>query len=208
MPTFHEELERRIEQFKHCLERMRQRRTDLTRGNCYIIFKERLDEDDPVSPELAESTALVHEPAIEVAGRDTGFSTSTLDETIVVDLPGNGWRGDDSESRFIQFSFNARYFDLDIPNTVLHRAEAGIILQRRPGFFYVTQRREWEHPAERADQFNPVRKIYVYGDEQSAAEDMAFVWFNVWKFPVDWRFFVTAAAFFEKTNWERGFPIE
>ena len=114
MPTFHEELERRIEQFKHCLERMRQRRTDLTRGNCYIIFKERLDEDDPVSPELAESTALVHEPAIEVAGRDTGFSTSTLDETIVVDLPGNGWRGDDSESRFIQFSFNARYFDLDI----------------------------------------------------------------------------------------------
>ena len=43
---------------------------------------------------------------------------------------------------------------------------------------------------------------------RSAAEEMAFVLFSVWKFPVDWRFYVTAAAFHEATNWEKGVSIE
>lgn len=58
------------------------------------------------------------------------------------------------------------------------------------------------------EKFNPLRKVYAYGDERSAAEDMAYVWFNVRKFPVDWRFYVTAGAFDEKSNWEKGFPID
>jgi len=37
---------------------------------------------------------------------------------------------------------------------------------------------------------------------------MAFVWFCVWKFPVDWRFYVTVAAFHDDVWWEWGFPIE
>jgi hypothetical protein len=97
---------------------------------------------------------------------------------------------------------------MDIPNTTLYRAEAEIILRRRLGFFYVTERRQFEHPAEKADQFHPLRKVYVYGDDRAAAEDMAYVFFNVWKFPVDWRFYVTAAAFHENSDWEAGFPIE
>jgi hypothetical protein len=47
-----------------------------------------------------------------------------------------------------------------------------------------------------------------YGDERSAAENMAFVWFDVWRFPVDSRLYVTAAAFAEQTDWEQGFPIQ
>jgi hypothetical protein len=205
MPTFHEELKRRIEQFRHYLELMRKRRGELTKGNCFIIFQERPDGDDSNSKQLTDSKSLVYQSTLEVAGWDT---TSTLDENIVIDLPNEGWRGDNSQFRFIQFSFNQKYFDLDIPNTTLYRAEAEIILRRRTGFFYVLEHRQFEHPAENADRFNPLRKVFVYGDDRCAAEDMAYVVFNVWKFPVDWRFYVTAAAFCEKTNWEKGFPIE
>ena len=208
MSNFHEELERRTEQFRHYLELMRQRRGTLTEGNCFLIFEERLTTHDLETPQLTESKALVYQPGLEVTGWDEGFGTLALDEAVVIDLPDEGWRDDDSQLRFIQFSFNPRYFDMDIPNTTLYRAEAEIILRRRAGFFYVTDRRQFEHPSERADKFNPLRKVYVHGDERSAAEDMAYVWFNVWKFPVDWRFFVTAAAFHERTKWERGLPIE
>ena len=123
-------------------------------------------------------------------------------------VPREGWRADDSSSRFVQFSFNPKWFDIDLPNTTLYRAEAEEILRCRLGFFYVTDRPQFEHPAEKAAEFEPVRRIYLYGDERTAAEDMAFVWFQVWKFPVDWRFFVTAAAFYEGTEWEKDWPLD
>jgi hypothetical protein len=97
---------------------------------------------------------------------------------------------------------------MDIPNMTLSRAEAELTLRRRSGFFYVKDNRQFEHPAENVARFNPLRKVFVHGDERSAAEEIAFVFFNVWKFPVDWRFYVTAAAFHDRTNWEKGFPIE
>ena len=208
MSTFHEELERRTEQFEHYLELMRQRRAvRWTRDAAFSSFQERLDTDDPEVARNTESEALVYQPELEVAGWDDRCGTSGLDETVVIDLPDEGWRGDNSRARFIQFSFNPPYFDIDIPNTTLYRAEAEIILRRRSGFFYVKDRPQFEHPTGRAEEFVPLRKAYVYGDERSAPEDMAYVWFNVWHFPVDWRFFVKAAAFFEDTDWERGFRL-
>ena len=207
MPTFHEELERRTEQFRHYLDLMPQRQAELTEGNSFIIFEERY-RDAPGSKHLTDSKALVYEAALEEGGWDDGLGTSVVDETISIDLPDEGWRGDESQSRFVQFSFNTRYFDMDIPNTTLYRAEAEIILRRRAGFFYVTECRQFEHPAEKVGTFNPLRKVYVHGDERSAAEDMAYVWFSVWKFPVDWRFYVTAAAFHDRVDWEKGVPIE
>jgi hypothetical protein len=209
MDAFHDERERRIGQFCHHLELMRQRRRELVRGNCFIVFNEQCDTDGSDGEQLTESKAkvLVRESANEHVAWENGLGATGLDEIVPIELPDEGWRGDDSQRRFIQFSFNRRYFDIDIPNTTLYRAEAEIILRRRPGFFYVTERRQFEHPEEKADEFNPVRKVYVYGDERSAAEDMAYVWFDVWMFPVDWRFYVRAAAFVEKKNWERDFPI-
>ena len=203
MPTFHDELKRRTEQFVHYLKLMQRRQKKITESNSYIIFEERLDTDNPGCEQLTESKALVYHAALDVAGWNISG-----DEAVVTDLPDEGWRGDDSSSRFIQFSFNPRYFDIDIPNVTLWRAEAEIILRRRSGFFYVTENRQFEHPEEEADRYNPLRKVYVYGDQRAAAEDMAYVFFNVWKFPVDWRFYVTAAAFYKKTKWEKGFPID
>ncbi len=205
MLTFHEELERRTEQFRYYLDLMRDRRGKLTKGNCFIIFEERLHGDQVDSRQLVESKALVYQAGVD----DGGWGIPTdFDENVSIDLPDEGWRADDSSPRFIQFSFNARYFDMYIPNTTLHRAEAEIILRRRSGFFYVKDNPQFEHPAENVEQFNPLRKVFVYGDARSAAEETAYVFFQVWKFLVDWRFYVTAAAFFDRTDWEKGFPIE
>jgi hypothetical protein len=37
---------------------------------------------------------------------------------------------------------------------------------------------------------------------------MAFIFFQVWKFPVDSRLFVTSASFNGKHEWEQGLAIE
>ena len=200
MHDFHEKLERRIAQFTRSLELMHERRSTLVRGNSFLVFEERAGFDERTVPKLIESKALV----------EVGGSKSEAGDAFngVYALPDEQWRDDESSCRFIQFSFNTRYFDLDLPNTTLFHAEADLILRRRSGFFFVVDRREFEHPAEKADHFNPLRKIFVYGDERSAAEEMAFVLFSVWRFPVDWRFYVTAAAFHDKTDWEKGLPIE
>ena len=96
-----------------------------------------------------------------------------------------------------------------MPLKTLYRAEADVICRSRLGFFYLRDRPEFTLYNEDVDGCDPFRKIYLYGDERSAAEDMAFIFFQVWNFPVDWRFFVEAAAFGEKKMaWEREMPIQ
>ena len=55
---------------------------------------------------------------------------------MLAGLPTEGWRGDDSQSRFVQFSFEKKFFCLDMPLQTLYRAEAEEIL-RAPVFFRV-----------------------------------------------------------------------
>ncbi len=209
MSEYRAELDRRIAQFKHYLELMQQRRRGMGSEDCFIIFDDREDPDGPAADQLRESETLVRESVLEGVVWDRGTGSASLDEAIVVDLPEKGWRGDDSQLRFIQFRFNERSFDLDIPNTTLYRAEAEVILRQRLGFFHAVERLDLEHPANRdiTKRFNPLRKMYVNRDESSAAEDMAFVWFSVWRFPVNWTFFVTAASFHAGHRFEQGRPL-
>jgi hypothetical protein len=53
----------------------------------------------------------------------------------------------------------------------------------------------------------PSGTMAVATPHTGAAEDTAYVFFKVWKFPVDSPFYVTAAAFSGKKQWERGTPI-
>ena len=55
---------------------------------------------------------------------------------------------------------------------------------------------------------DPFRKIYLYGDEEAAAEDTAFLFFRAWKLSVDSRLYVLSAAFGGEHVWERGTPLE
>jgi len=208
MFTFSQEQERRVAQFSHYLNLMQERQRLIKQGDSFIIFEDCQNGDDPDNRHLNEAKKVPRTLSFHLAGRNVGPDSATLDATIEIDLPEEGWRNDDSAPRFVQFRFNARYFDLDIPNTTLDPMEAKDILLNRSGFFFVKDCRQFEYPKERVDTFNPLRKVYLPGDERSAAEDMAYVWFTVWKYPVDWRFYVTANAFKVLVSWERGFPIE
>ena len=209
MRDYRQELERRTAQFAGYLKKMYHRAHDEVQGNCFIIFEERKPSDGTDGSELTEAV----KPALQLAGTafDNGVNSSiiTNGKSPNFDLPDEGWREDNSQNRFIQFSIERNWFCLDMPLQTLFRAEAEQILRDRMGFFYLKNRSEFTLSGEDVDGYDPFRKVYVYGDEDSAAEDMAFIFFQVWKFPVDWRFFVKAAAFGDKkTDWEKGVAIE
>lgn len=209
MFDFSQELARRIEQFASYLKTMHRRAHEEVHGSCFIIFEERPPSGGAGDAEL---TAAV-KPALELVV--AGFDSAGIDSVTVtedpqdIELPDEGWKEDDSQNRFIQFSFEKNWFCLDMPLQTLYRAEAEQILRCRKGFFYLRDRPQFTLKQEDVEGYDPFRKVYIYGDEQSAAEDMAFIFFQVWRFPVDWRFYVKAAAFGnKKTDWEDGTPVE
>lgn len=208
MNEYREFRDRRIVQFASYLRLMRRRQQDIASGPSFIIFSESGRDRGPDTSVLDRSRAAAVPIGLSLHG---GLDCGDPFDVLVGEFPGqppeDGYEPDNSH-RFIQFSFNPCYFDIDLPNTTLYRPEAAEILACRPGFFYVKNRRQFEHPAEQVPEFAPVRRVYVYGDDRAAAEDMAFIWFDVWKFPVDWRFFVTAAAFHEDTEWESDWPLD
>ena len=97
-----------------------------------------------------------------------------------------------SPDRFLQFWFGSKSFYADLPRTTF-AGEAESLVSSRPGFFFVGSRRMAEDQKDYVEEFNPVFRDYAYGDEGIAAEDMAFVLFDLWKLPVDVSFDVTAA---------------
>ena len=81
------------------------------------------------------------------------------------------------------------------------------MLWYRTGFFYLRDREQFTLHGE-PEGYDPFRKVYIYGDEESAAEDTAFVFFQVWSLPVDSRLYVSAASFSGEHEWERGTAVE
>lgn len=209
MSDFNEELARRIAQFASFLEKMHSRSHEEVCGPCFMIFSEESPDSCIDNDELSQALS----PALEfsmVAFDGTGFDEDPPDSgsMVFVEQPVESWREDDSRKRFIQFSFERDWFCMDMPIQTLYEAEARQILQSRKGFFYLRERPQFTLNGEDVDGYDPFRKIYLYGDEYSAAEDMAFVFFHIWKFPIDWRFFVKSAAFGKKAEWEWDVPIE
>lgn len=205
MFDYRSELERRIAQFAGFLQPMYHRAHEIAHGPCFMIFEER-------RPEGSSDAALVEKrelalQSIQSAFGEFGF-TADEDCSASDGLPEEGWRGDDSLTRFIQFSFENKWFCIDMPIQTLFRPEAEEILRYRKGFFDLADRKQFTLYGEDVEGHDPFRKIYLYGDDQSAAEDMAFVFFQVWKFPVDSRLYVSCEAFGGKHQWEQGVSIE
>jgi hypothetical protein len=208
MFNYQEELQRRTEQFAHYLKLMHDRAHCEASGSCFIIFEERPPGNASGNKELSEKKELAVQLVLHTSVETECIGDTPFEELVTFDLPAEGWRQDDSENRFIQFSFERKWFCLDMPRSTLYRPEAEQILQRRDGFFYLQDRPQFTLYKEDTEGHDPFRKVYVYGDEDSAAKDMAYVFFQVWKFPVDSRFYVTAAAFAKRHAWEKGFRLE
>jgi hypothetical protein len=205
--TYSEDKRRRVEQFAEYLRLMHDRAFDEVGNCCYITFEERRRRGTPGGRKLSEEEKAAQEVARQ--SRDAGIDgAGGPDESAAMSLPDEGWRQDDSKNRFVQFSIEHDWFCVDLPRQTLHRAEAGQILRCRQGFFYLRDRPEFALYGENVEKYDPFRKIYTYGDEESPAEDMAYILFDLWHFPVESKFYVTAASFNGKFCWEQGLAIQ
>ena len=159
MFDYRQELERRIDQFAGYLKTMHHRAHDEVHGPCFIIFSERPPLGGADEPSLSESV----KPALELvvsAFDDAGISSVTITEDILeLDLPDEGWREDNSQDRFIQFSIERDWFCMDLPLQTLFRIEAEKILRSRNGFFYLRDRPEFTLKGEDVDGYDPFRKV-------------------------------------------------
>ncbi|QDT48931.1 hypothetical protein Pan258_29780 [Symmachiella dynata] len=207
MFDYQEELEQRIRGFHKHLALMHDRAHNEAQGPCFLIFEERRGEDTNTD-HLVEVKESVLE-RVSQAFEGLGYSGSGgLDEAELINLPTEGWKEDNSQNRFIQFSFENKFFCMDMPRQTLFRPEAEQILRDRSGFFYLDERKQFQLYGEDVEGFDPFRKAYAYGDEESAAADTAFIFHQVWKFPIDWTFYVRSALFGGKHRWEKGVPVE
>jgi hypothetical protein len=97
---------------------------------------------------------------------------------------------------------------MDEPNSTLFPAEAARLFQDRSGFYFACARIASLPPEGYEATFDPVFKQYVNGDEISAAEDMAYIFFKLWNCPVDMPIYIRASDFEGKHSWEDSFPTK
>ena len=109
-----------------------------------------------------------------------------------------------SDTRFVQFAFSQSGLYLDLPDTTLTPGEAKRAVAERPGFGYALDKPE-KRPAER--QFDPVQRQYTYADKRAAAEDAAYVFFDLWQVPLYEWIKVEASTFEGPKQWERDFSM-
>jgi hypothetical protein len=111
-----------------------------------------------------------------------------------------------AQERFVQFAFHADDFYMDLPDSTLTHAEANRAVVERPGFrFYLgeTSRK----PADYERQFDPIQRAYSYSEQRLAAEDTAYLFFDLWGLPLDTWIKVQAQAFENGRQWEHKFTL-
>jgi hypothetical protein len=108
--------------------------------------------------------------------------------------------------RYVQFGFSANYFLMIQPDTTLTDAEAQRLVRERQGFAFALPDKANE-VTEYETSFDPVQRSYSYGELRMAAEDTAFIFFDLYELPVETWLKVSAASIDGKRVWERGFSI-
>ena len=179
---------------------MDRRAHEEVQGSCSLIFENR-HPDEGFGNEAEEARQPAH-AAVAVA---FGGATETGGPELP-DLPKEGWREEGERIRFVQFSFERDWFCMDLPRQTLSFEEAMELIWYRRGFFYLRNKPQFTLKGE-PEGYDPFRRVYLYGEEDQAAEDTAFVFFRVWGLPVDSRLYVTASAFGGGHEWERGTPL-
>lgn len=109
-----------------------------------------------------------------------------------------------AKTRIVQFAFMESGFYLDLPDTSLTREEGKRAVAERPGFGYALDN---AHKRLGERQFDPVQRQYGYADKRSAAEDAAYVFFDLWQLPLDVWIKVEARAFEVSRRRERDFSM-
>jgi hypothetical protein len=188
------ERERRARRFERHLERVIQFRRMERTTDCALVFS----TNNPAIRDEAASRRLTRQRSRSVASASPA-SAAFQDEPAVEGR---------SMERFVQFAFMKQTFYLDLPRTTLQAAEADSLLLRRHGYFRVRDRRWWFQTfaewSEVVRQWNPVEKEYLNKDARSAADELAFLFYDLWRIPFETRLYWQAFAFRRRKvrDWE------
>lgn len=163
---------------------------------CYTIIKESFTDDDGVVHRSAAKTR----PRVRVlAGLpDEAAILHALDAEMEEEYPRN---------RYVQIGFEEDYFFIDMPVGSLFTDEAEEISASLGGFRRASENPVTPMSAEHVRDFDPLQKFYLYGEELQAAEDVAGIFFGVWRLPETERLYVSSHSSSGKA-WERGEPFE
>lgn len=203
--------DQQIAMFERHLKLMVSRRKPERRQDCAVTYSENPPDTKP-EDELTDARAKQPEIVlVDTLGESIGGASKG--DRDILNVPdssdqssGSADQGD-RFSRFLQFAFMKHSFYMDLPCRILFQSEARQILTQLNGFFYLKDRR-WPHMSYESWQYtvrywNPLQKEYLNGDERAAAEDMGFILFTLWKFPVDWDFYYRALHFGDgRRKWE------
>lgn len=110
-------------------------------------------------------------------------------------------------NRFVQFLMPAGHpwFMMDLPSCTLDPIEGEILLRERTRFFRAKDRPALAYSQKTVKEHDPVCRQYLVGDEEDAADDIAFVLFDLYSLPVTTPLYLTAASFEGCSCWfERG----
>ena len=202
--------QRRIAQFAQALKPMHHRTVKKVKDCCFAIIEERDSAAEFFASLKAKKQVPLELPtAPPVLSTCGGVDQYSIEPswpegmTVAEGWSADGWRAEDSD-RFIQFVFLEKHFEMDLPRPMLFAAEAVEILRSRSGFFFMSDKPGADASA--VKNYNPLRKAYVHGDVTTAAEDMAWIFFDLWKFPSDQRFYLT--TFGGDYQWESSKPLE
>ena len=110
----------------------------------------------------------------------------------------------DADTRIVQFAFEASQFFLELPDTTITIEEAKQAVAARPGFGYALDK---PVKTAAARQFDPIERRYLYSEQPIAAEDAAYLFFDLWRTPLDAWITVDASAFQSPETWEQGFSM-
>jgi hypothetical protein len=108
--------------------------------------------------------------------------------------------------RFVQFAFHAEDFYLDLPDSTLTHEEANRVVAERAGFQFLLAD-ESQKPADHERQFDPIQRTYRYDEKRLAAEDTAYLFFDIWEIRLGAWLKVEAQAFAGGRRWERKFSL-
>lgn len=202
--------ERRVAQFHRYLETMHRRSHAVAEGFCFMLFEENSsgEGDGRMQKAAKDRERARSRTLVPVAGKPGGTGVFTPDEWSALDGLDAEMNEEFPFNRYVQFGFEEDRFLMDLPLGTLFMDEADEISTRRSGFSWARQNGNPAVSEKDIEDFDPLQKFYRYGDERTAAEDAAFIFFEVWGIPEDSRLFVSASSCHTPHSWECGEPFE
>lgn len=202
--------ERRVAQFHRYLETMHRRSHAVAVGFCFMVFEENSSGDDGRRTRKAakDRERTRERTLVSVAGKPGGTGIFTPDVHSILDALDAEMDEEHPFNRYVQFGFEEDRFLMDLPLGTLFKDEAEEIIAGRSGFSWARRNRNPALSEKDIKDFDPLQKFYRYGDEGTAAEDAAFIFFEMWGIPENSRLYVSASSCHTPHSWERGEPFE